>query len=72
MNAAPAITVHTAHDVQSAATTRHLDRAGVDYEAVPAEALRVAWTDSAGVTREWSGYRADRLDEAAAALRAAA
>ncbi|WP_028850237.1 hypothetical protein [Thermocrispum municipale] len=66
------ITVHTIPGIQSAATARHLDRTDVDYEVEPHEALRMAWAACHRVVRGWSGYCADRPEDAVADLRSAA
>lgn len=64
----PALTVRTATDVQTAATTRFLDRAGVDYLAVPTEesSVTVTHVSGDGTVRTWTGFRPDRLKEAVA------
>lgn len=62
------ITVRTTTDVQTAATSRYLDREGISYTAVPAEALTVNILAADGTEHSWSGFRPDRLKEAVADL----
>lgn len=68
MSTTPTITVRTTTDVQTVATRRYLDREGIDYTVVPAEALTVSVLAHDGTEHSWSGFRPDRLRQAVADL----
>ena len=55
-------------DAQSAATTTLLSDAGIDYRFIVADKLRVEYVDSDGGVHACTGFRLDRLTEAAEAL----
>lgn len=69
MATTPTITVRATDDVQTAATTRYLDREGIDYTVAPAEALTINLVSPDGTTDTWTGFQPDRRRQAIARLK---